>query len=344
MDKIDNYIERVCRSIGGPKSLRLHVRQELREHLLDAVAQHKAAGLSEEAAVDKALEEFGQPEVVRSELEATHGHRVMAVVIDRAMQWKEMTMRPKWLWATWAYLAVVGVIGVELFFIVCTNLYLLPKMQRIRSDGLLIFDDNTWPAVSRMFSFLDHLQWVCERLGWWLLLLTAVLWGLFEWRVRSENKSSIRLAALGTAALGLMVVVLFTASSLELPFMVGLPPMVREQHQKNARGWIDRIDTSVRSLEQARAKKDWEEMSKQRYRAAEALEELGRTVPSLAAQARPEQPTGAELQAQVQAASESLREAKQAILDMNAERLEAALKKFHQAFEPVQEAAKRSQR
>ncbi len=342
MDKIDNYIERVCRSIGGPKSLRQHVRQELREHLLDAVAQHKAAGLSEEAAVDKALEEFGNPEEVRSELEATHGHRVMAVVIDRAMEWKEMTMRPKWLLTTWAYLAVVGVVALELFAITFTNVFLLPKMQRIRSDGFLIFDDNTWPAISRMFSFLDCLQWVCDRLAWWSLLVVAVLWGLFEWRVRSENKPFMRLAALGTAALGLMVVVLFTASSLELPFMVGLPPMVREQHQKTARGWIDRIDTSVHSLEQALAKKDWEEMSKQHDRAAEALTELGATVPSLAA--RHEQPTGAELQAQIEASSESMREAQQAIGEKNVERLEAALKKFHQAFEPVQEAAKRSQR
>lgn len=344
MDKIDNYIERVCRSIGGPKSLRQHVRQELREHLLDAVAQHKAAGLSAEAAVDKALEEFGQPEEVRSELEATHGHRLLAVVIDRAMQWKEMTMRPKWLWATWAYLAVVAVIGLELFFLVFTNLYLLPKMQKIRKDGFLIFDDNTWPAISRMFSFLDRLQWVCERLLGWSLLVAAVLWGLFEWRVRSENKPLMRLAVLGTAALGLLVVVVFTAGSLELPFMVGLPPIARERDRSVAREWIVRLDTSVRALEQALAKKDWAEMQKQHDRAAEALTELGAKVSSLAAPARQEQPTRAKLQAQVQAASDSLREAQQAIRDQNTERLEAALKKFHQDFEPVQEAAKQSQR
>src|SRR5438270_8195280 len=103
MHKHEQYIDQVCRSIGGPRALRQHVRQELREHLLDAVAQHKAAGLPEQAALDRALEEFGQPDDLRSELEETHGQRMMAVVIDRAMQWKEMTMRAKWLWATWAY-------------------------------------------------------------------------------------------------------------------------------------------------------------------------------------------------------------------------------------------------
>ncbi len=55
MDRIDRYVEQVCRTIGGPRALRQHVRQELREHLLDAVAGHRAAGLSEEEAVARAL-------------------------------------------------------------------------------------------------------------------------------------------------------------------------------------------------------------------------------------------------------------------------------------------------
>src|SRR5947207_11519361 len=83
--------------IGGPRELRQHVRQELREHLLDAVAQHKAAGLPEDRALAQALEDFGGPEQLRAELEATHGHRGMAVVIDKAIEWKEKTMKAKWL-------------------------------------------------------------------------------------------------------------------------------------------------------------------------------------------------------------------------------------------------------
>ena len=42
MEKIEQYHDQVCRCIGGPWSLRQHERQELREHLLDAVAQHRA--------------------------------------------------------------------------------------------------------------------------------------------------------------------------------------------------------------------------------------------------------------------------------------------------------------
>src|SRR3982750_674781 len=98
MDKLERYLDQVCRGIAGPRSLRHHIRQELREHLLDAAAEHRRAGLSETQALEKALEDFGGPELVRSELEATHGHRLTAVLIDKAMQWKELTMKSKWLW------------------------------------------------------------------------------------------------------------------------------------------------------------------------------------------------------------------------------------------------------
>src|SRR5262249_17470966 len=109
MDKLEHYLAQVCRTLGGPSAMRQHVRQELREHLLDAVAQHRAAGMSEEASLDRALEEFGKPEDVRSELEATHGQRMIAVLIDKAMQWKERTMRAKWLWVSWAHLTLAVV-------------------------------------------------------------------------------------------------------------------------------------------------------------------------------------------------------------------------------------------
>ena len=147
MDKLEHYLDQVCRSIGGPKALRQHVRQELREHLLDAVAEHKAAGMSEEKALERALEDFGGPDQVRSELEATHGHRLMPVVIDKAMQWKEKTMKAKWLWTTWAHLALASVIALEVFFITCAVIFIVPKFQKLLQDGIIdpaILDEPGW--------------------------------------------------------------------------------------------------------------------------------------------------------------------------------------------------------
>src|SRR5688572_28432611 len=97
-DKLERYLDQVCRGIAGPRELRQHVRQELRGHLMDAVAEHRTAGLDEATAVERALADFGGPEEVRAELEATHGHRLLGVIIDKAMQWKETTMKGKYLW------------------------------------------------------------------------------------------------------------------------------------------------------------------------------------------------------------------------------------------------------
>lgn len=52
VDRLERYLDEVCRSVGGSRAMRQHIRQELREHLLDAVAQRKAAGMTEEAALD----------------------------------------------------------------------------------------------------------------------------------------------------------------------------------------------------------------------------------------------------------------------------------------------------
>ena len=62
MDQLERYLDQVCRGIGGPKSLRQHIRRELREHLLDAAAEHRNAGLPEEEALARALADFGGPE------------------------------------------------------------------------------------------------------------------------------------------------------------------------------------------------------------------------------------------------------------------------------------------
>ena len=249
MDKLEQYLDQVCRSIGGPRSLRRHVRQELREHLLDAAAQHRAGGLSDEEALDRALKEFGKPEEMRSDLEATHGHRVLAVVIDKALEWKEKTMRAKWLWTTWATAALVVVIALAVMFIACTELFIVPKFNQLMRDGLIdpaIIDEQ---GVSRMLSWLNNFHEIAEYATVWALL-AAVLWGLFEWRVKSENKTLMRLSALGTVAIGLMAVVWFTAATLLISFCLGVPANERLA-QAFAAEKIAAIDTPADVLDQA---------------------------------------------------------------------------------------------
>jgi hypothetical protein len=291
--------------------------------------------MSEEAAVARALEDFGGPEQVRAELEATHGHRVMGVVLDKAMQWQERTMKAKWLWTTWAYLAAVGVIVVELFSIVFTRTFLIPKMHKMKADGMIDLSADASQIATKLLSFLDYLEWFCDRINWWGLVLAAMVWGMFEWRVRSENKPFMRLAALGTAAAGLAVVVALMTGSLSIPFMVGMPAVGR-MARTSAPERVTIIDLSIEGLEQAQAKKDWEAMRENANRASQSLDKLAQSGPFLAARQYEVAPE--ELLAQMKTANDSLHDAVLAINDKDGERLEAALKTFHKAYKPLREA------
>jgi hypothetical protein len=342
MDKLEHYLDRICRSIGGPKSLRQHVRQELREHLLDAVAEYKASGLPEEAALARALEDFGGPEQLRSELEATHGHRLMPLLIDKAMQWKERTMRAKWLWTTWAYLAVVLVIALELLFIAFNVVYIIPKMKKLMRDGIVDPAIIEKAGVSWMPGFLNRLSDVGGHYTTQLLLLAAAAWGLLEWRVKSENKPFIRLSVLGTVAVVLMVVIVFMAGSLVISFELGVPAvggMIRPWAEQQ----IATIDSSLEGVEQALAKKDWEVVNDQTDHAASAMNRLS-DGPALASLTRWNEPPSLEdLRSHTKAARESLAEAREAVRRKDAEGVRTALRKFHEAYEPLHQLAKASQ-
>jgi hypothetical protein len=340
MKKLEQYLDQVCRSIGGPRALRQHVRQELREHLLDALAQHKAAGLPEEAALERALAEFGRPEEVRSELEAAHGQRMMAVVIEKAMQWQERTMKAKWLWTTWAYLAVGLLIVLQVLFITLTNIFVVPRFQLLMRHGFVdpaVLERHDW---SWAINFLLNVHELAGHHTTLMLLLALAAIGLFEWRVRSENKAFIRVAALGTAAVALTIVVALMTGSMLIAFELGAAPVGRM-----ARPWaVEQVSSTSRSFSaigQALAKKDWSEVEKQAERAANSLGLLSQG-PAIASLTRwNETPTVEDLRAQLNRTREELRVVQQASTAKDTSRLQTALQRLNEAWSPLQAAAAR---
>lgn len=341
MDKLEHYLDQICRSIGGPKSLRQHVRQELREHLLDAAAEHRAAGMPEKEALERAMEDFGGPEEVRAGLEETHGHRLLPVVIDKAMQWKERTMRAKWLWMTWAHLALAGVIVLEVMWLTFANIYLVPKFERLMRDGMID------PAILEeqggmwMASFLKALLQVGGHYTTWLLLSAIMVSGLFEWRVRSENKSFIRLSVWGTVAVGLLMVVIVQAGSLVIPYELAAPATARIA-RPFAVQQIARIDTSIADLEQALAQKNWESIQDHANRASEALDRLVSAAPAVGSLTpRHGSPNMEQLRAQLRSAHGCLSEVQQAARQKDAGRVEASVRKFRALYEQAGKAAAR---
>jgi hypothetical protein len=340
MDNLERYLDQICRSIGGPRSLREHVRQELREHLLDASARHSAQGLSDNEALTTALEEFGRPEDLRLELEATHGQRILAVVIDRALQWKERTMRAKWLWASWANLTVGLVITLELLLIAFNGYFIFPKLQSLVYDGFIDAGSARHAGRSWMLVFLDRLGTVQQNYAWWILLAALVAIGLFEWRVKGEHKSLMRLSALGTSALGLFLVVIVMTLSLVVTFVLAAPqvgPMVRPWAVEQ----VASIEAALNGIEQARVKKEWDKMREQAEQASSATERLRRGPAMHSLVGWGTSPTLAELTGKVQATSENLEEVQKAIREKDEDRLSKSLQESRKSYGPVRDVSKR---
>jgi uncharacterized membrane protein len=340
MKKLEQYLDQVCRRIGGPRALRQHVRQELREHLLDAMAQHKAAGLPEQAALERALAEFGEAEEVRSELEGTHGQRLLAVVIEKAMQWQERTMKAKWLWTTWAYLVLGLLIVLQALFLTFTNVFIVPRFELLTRGGYVDRAILEQHDLSWTLAWLNNLHELTGSHTALVLLLAAVAIGLFEWRVRSENKTLIRVAALGTVAVTLMMVSALMTGSMLVAFELGAPPVSRM-----TRLWAveqaDGMSKSLGAIEQALTKKDWPEVEKQAEAAATCLRRLSQG-PALASLTQwNEAPSVEDLRAQLKLADEELRAVQQASAAKDTSRLETALRRLQEAWSPLQAAASR---
>jgi hypothetical protein len=334
MDKLEQYLDQVCRGLGGPRAMRQHVRQELREHLLDAAAEHKAAGMPEEQALARALEDFGGTEQVRAELEATHGYRLMPLVIDKAIEWKERTMKAKWLWTSWAYLALVGVIVLEVLWITFANVYLVPRFQKLMQDGLIDPRALEESGMSWMAASLEDMSVVG---GYTTLLLigAAAAWGLFELRVRSENKPLMRFSTLGTVAVGLTLLSILMGAALVIPYQMTAPATARLVRPFALRQ-INTINVSVSEMEQALAKNDWQGVQDKALRAAEAAQRLGTTrLIAHTLTARQERPAVEHLRGYLVSANKSLLQARRASQDRDAEGLKAALENFRQNFAPV---------
>jgi hypothetical protein len=336
MDPLERYLDQVCRGIAGPRSLRAHIRQELREHLLDAAAGHQAAGMSEDQAVERALADFGGPEQVRVELESEYGHRLMAVVIDKAMRWKEATMKAKWLWTTWAHVALAIVILAQLAFVAAARVFILPKVQLIvmesqagaESRGLNAYLPGSQAFLGFMETTGDH--------GIWLTAIVVIAWALFEWRFRGENKTMIRLSAMGTAAVTLMLAVTMAAAVISIPQAMAAPALMATPPERIVADLTSRLDAALAGLDRAAAAKDWPAAQACARDAAQAMDQLaarGATAPALVA--RPQQAKIDAARETLRLARESMRAARQAAAASDATWLNNELREFRKAYESL---------
>ncbi len=167
----------------------------------------------------------------------------------------------------------------------------------------------------------------------------ALAWGLFEWRVRNVNKSFIRLSALGTSAVGLMGLVFLTGAARVVSFCLAMPAL-GAMARPFAQQQIGMADTSVASLEQALAKKDWKTAREQAEQALAAMTRLS-TGPAISSLVRNNDVAAMdELHTNLRTAATYLRNVQQAINPGDSDRTEKALKLFHVHFGAIATVAR----
>src|SRR5262245_50528486 len=107
-------------------------------------------------------------------------------------------MWAKRFWTAAAHLVLGLVIAAQLLFITYSMVRIVPAYLKSYDDRLIGFDIP--PKAQAVVAGVQQWLTISIRTAdyvasyWWLVaLLGAAALGLFEWRVRSENKSLMRL-------------------------------------------------------------------------------------------------------------------------------------------------------
>jgi hypothetical protein len=168
----------------------------------------------------------------------------------------------------------------------------------------------------------------------------AIIWGLFEWRVRGENKPKLRLAAMTSLSLLLFVVVATFAAIMVIPTAKAaerlnarhLEPIVAER--------MAALDRLVGQLEQALAKNDLSTADDLAHTAMGAANDLANTGSAASTLLTSTEPARIEaLRAELDTMASSMREAWFAARISHAEQIPAAMQKFRAAYAQVKNAS-----
>ncbi len=182
MNDIDRYLDRACRQVNGPDSLRAHLRKELKEHLEEAIDALVAEGMSDDDAAAKAIEDLGDPEIVRDGMESVYGPGVTSLFVEQAIKWKDRR------WHLYAQIGLVLIIatlpGASYFLLE----FVAPKVEALyRYAGAEL--PSHYQVMQNAAIFLQR------YLPGLILFAAAAVW-LFEWKFRSRNKTQVRTAML----------------------------------------------------------------------------------------------------------------------------------------------------
>jgi hypothetical protein len=243
MREIERYLDDVCASLGGSRSSRRRLREELRQHLLEAVEAHVAGGLSEERAVRKAIEEFGEPASVREDLKALYGRRLAPALILRATALKERIMKNGWRWGLVRDLALAAIPVLGCFVLALWGRFMVP---------IVVQAGEELDAPLRGVTILVLRVFVLWERTWPIWLAgVVVLWIAFELLCKSDRKRTIRLALGALACLGVTLLLCAVSTGLMVTQGDMLVSACRRCSEQEAAGGPMTAEPSLAALSSA---------------------------------------------------------------------------------------------
>ena len=254
-------------------------------------------------------------------------------------------MKAKWLWTTWTHLALVGILALQAVFMLWVMVKIMPAYAKYSQEKWLMESDA--PGIlSWTQGFLQYMVGVSNLIvHYWFLwvVVLAVLWGLFEWRTRGENKPLMRLSALATAAMAFMIPVALTALALIVQLALALPAKYTRNPEPDVRRRYESMNQAVAALDDAMTKHDWNAIQQQSNRLRFSIGELARVgsaAPVLLVLEN--QPKIDHLRTQLKSAEDTLQESHDAIEKKDMSQLEGVMGRFREAYNQVRQDVTKS--
>jgi hypothetical protein len=226
---------------------------------------------------------------------------------------------------------------MEVAFVAMAMVFIVPKFEWMAHEGMMgdHFDDiRPWYRA-----VVDIARFAANN-GILILIVLTALWALFEWRVRSENKSFIRISIMGTAAVLLLGLVTLTAGVLVIPAMTAIEMVERRAPERPVMTYLSSLDSSLKATQQAIAAKDWDAVTRGAAAClanARRLENTGAAAPVIVASA--DRAKVSDFRERIVSARRSLSEALDAAFKHDEEALLSAMQSFHEAYDPLRTAA-----
>jgi DNA-binding Lrp family transcriptional regulator len=267
MNDIDRYLDQACRSVSGSVSLRMHLRTELKEHLEEAIKELVAKGMSQDEAAKKVVEDFGEPEMVRDGLQSVYGHSVTSLFVDKAMKWKERTMKSEWRWNSATYVGLGIIVALAAFSIVFAFMWIVPVVQALYSDLGTVLPEYLCRTINISRLMVNE---------WWIWVIPIVGgMGLFEWKCKSENKALIRMAMGVGASVVTVAFAFFLAGAIVIPFVLLQQERVEQRSESAIIARVADAHESYQQLAQAIEDEDWTVANRSTREVRDAYRVLG---------------------------------------------------------------------